>query len=81
MFHDSGAKPPPGVGTTTPAKVASAVQTAIEKDKVEITVAPRRTRFISEIAYRHPGLAASMQRRGGADEIAKGVASGQTDKR
>ena len=81
MFHDSGADAPPGVGTTTPAKVAKAVDKAIRRDKVEITVAPRRTRFISEIGYRHPGMAASMQRRGGADEIAKGVASGQTDKR
>ncbi len=81
MFHDSGADPPPGVGTTTPAKVAKAVDRAIRRNKVEITVAPRRTRAISEIAYRHPGPAASMQRRGGADEIAKSVASGQTDKR
>lgn len=81
MFHDSGADPPPGVGTTTPGKCAEAVERAIRRDKVEITVAPRRTRFISEIAYRHPGMAASFQRRSGADEIAKGVADGQTDKR
>ncbi|MBA2545555.1 MAG: SDR family NAD(P)-dependent oxidoreductase [Solirubrobacterales bacterium] len=81
MFHDSGAKPPPGAGTTTPSKVAEAVDEAIRKDRVEITVAPRRMRAISEFAYRHPGLAASIQRRGGADEIAKDVAGGQTDKR
>lgn len=81
MFHDSGSKAPPGVGTTTPAKVAKAVEKAIVRDRVEITVAPRRTRFVTEVGYRHPGLAASIQRRGGADEIARGVAEGQTDKR
>ena len=53
----------------------------IRRDKVEITVAPRRTRAISEFGYRHPGMAASFQRRGGADKIAEGVAKGQADKR
>ena len=49
--------------------------------KVEITVAPRRTRVLSEVGYRHPGIAASFQRRGGADKIATVVAEGQRDKR
>lgn len=81
MFHDSGSQAPPGVGTTTPAKVAKAVERAIRRDKVEIVVAPRRLRVISELGYRHPGLAASIQRRGGADEIAGALAKGQRDKR
>src|SRR6185312_16025798 len=54
MFHEAGSKPPPGVGTTTPKKVAKAVAKAIRKNRNEITVAPRRQRFISEIGYRHP---------------------------
>jgi short-subunit dehydrogenase len=81
MFHDSGSKEPPGVGTTTPAKVADAVETAIRRNRVEITVAPMRTRALSEFAYRHPRIAGPIQRRGGAHEIAHEIASGQTDKR
>ena len=81
MFHDADTKPPPGVGTTTPKKVAEAVSLAIRRNRNEITVAPRRMRFISEFGYRHPEFAARVQRRGGADEIAGRVAEGQSDKR
>ena len=81
MFHDSGTDAPSGVGTTTPAKVAKAVERVITRDKLEITVAPRRSRALSEFGYRHPGFAASFQRRAGADEIAQSLAEGQSDKR
>ena len=40
MFADAGTKAPPGLGTTTPSKVADAVLQAITGDKLEITVAP-----------------------------------------
>jgi short-subunit dehydrogenase len=81
MFHDAGSKPPPGLGTTTPKKVARAVVRAIERNRNEITVAPRRQRFLTEFGYRHPGFAARIQRRGGADRIAEDLAAGQADKR
>jgi short-subunit dehydrogenase len=81
MFHDARSKPPPGLGTTTPKKVARAVVRAIERDRNEITVAPRRQRFLSEVGYRHPEFAARVQRRGGADRIAEDLAAGQADKR
>jgi short-subunit dehydrogenase len=81
MFHDAKSKPPPGLGTTTPEKVARAVVRAIEHDRNEITVAPRRQRFLSELGYRHPEFAARVQRRGGADRIADELAAGQADKR
>lgn len=81
MFHDAGSKPPPGIGTTTPKKVARAVVRAITRNRNEITVAPRRQRFIAEFGYRHPGFAARVQRRGGADRIAEDLAAGQADKR
>jgi short-subunit dehydrogenase len=81
MFHDSGSAPPPGLGTTTPKKVARAVARAIRRDKSEITVAPLRQRFLSEVGYRHPDLAARVGRRGGATEIADRLARGQSDKR
>ncbi|HSD23361.1 MAG TPA: SDR family NAD(P)-dependent oxidoreductase [Solirubrobacterales bacterium] len=81
MFADSGAKPPPGLGTTTPKKVAGAVVRAIREDRNEITVAPLRQRLVTEIGYRHPEFAAWIQRRGGAERIADELASGQADKR
>ena len=81
MFHDAGSKPPPGLGTTTPKKVARAVVRAITRNRNEITVAPRRQRILTEFGYRHPGFAARVQRRGGADRIAEDLAAGQANKR
>jgi short-subunit dehydrogenase len=81
MFHDADMAPPPGMGTTTPGKVGKAVAHAIERNRNEITVAPRRQRFLAEFGYRHPELAARVQRRGGADRIADKLAAGQSDKR
>lgn len=81
MFHDSRSDPPPGLGTTTPKKVAKGVERAIRRNRIEITVAPRRQRFVSELGYRHPRLASRVQRGGGASEIADKLAAGQADKR
>jgi short-subunit dehydrogenase len=81
MFADSGSEPPPGLGTTTPKKVGEAVVRAIRRNRNEITVAPRRQRFVTEVGYRHPGVAAAIQRRGGADRLADKLAEGQSDKR
>jgi len=81
MFADAGSKPPPGFGTTTPKKVGEAVVRAIRRNRNEITVAPRRQRFITEVGYRHPEFAAVVQRRGGADRLADELAAGQSDKR
>jgi short-subunit dehydrogenase len=81
MFADSGSKAPPGLGTTTRKKVAKAVTRAIRHNRNEITVAPLRLRFLTEIGYRHPELAARIQRRGGAEEIASRLAEGQAEKR
>lgn len=82
MFHDSGAKPPPGFGTTTPAKVADAVVTAIERNRHEVEVAPALQRVLSNFAMRRPELAARIAyRRGSGTRIAERVAEGQADKR
>ncbi len=81
MFHDARTKPPPGLGTTTPKKVARAVSRAIRRDKSEITVAPRRQRALARFGHAHPELAGRVQRRGGASEIADRLAEGQADKR
>jgi short-subunit dehydrogenase len=82
MFHDSGAKPPPGFGTTTPDKVADAVLTAIERNRHEVDVAPMVQRMLTNFAMRRPELAARIAyRRGRGTRIAERVASGQSDKR
>jgi short-subunit dehydrogenase len=81
MWADADVDPPPMIGTTTPEKVAQAVVRAIERDRNEITVAPLRQRFVAEIGYRHPEIAARLQRRGGAHRIADELAAGQSDKR
>ena len=54
---------------------------AIRKNRIEITVAPRRQRLVTEVGYRHPGIASRVQRSGGAHEIADELAKGQSDKR
>ena len=71
----------PGIGTTTPGKVAGPSSGRFERNRNEITVAPRRQRFVAEIGYRHPEFAARVQRRGGAERIAEELAAGQADKR
>jgi short-subunit dehydrogenase len=81
MWADADVKPPPMIGTTTPEKVGQAVARAIERNRNEITVAPRRQRFIAEVGYRHPEFAGRVQRRGGAERIASDLAAGQADKR
>jgi short-subunit dehydrogenase len=81
MWADAEVDPPPMLGTTSPEKVARGVVHAIERDRNEITVAPMRQRFAAEFGYRHPGFAARLQRRSGAERIASELASGQSDKR
>ena len=82
MFHESGAKPPPGFGTTTPEKVADAVVSAIERNRHEVDVAPVIQRVLTNFAMRRPELAARIAyRRGSGTRIAEQVARGQADKR
>jgi short-subunit dehydrogenase len=81
MWADAGTNDTAGLGSTTPKKVGKAVARAIRRNRNEITVAPRRARFLTEIGYRHPELAARIQRRGGAADKAEALAAGQADKR
>ncbi len=81
MFHDSGAKLPGYVGTKTPEDVAAAVIRAIERDRSEIDVAPIALKVGTAIAGLAPEVAAIVQRKLGASEIANQFESGQRDKR
>jgi short-subunit dehydrogenase len=80
MFADSGAAPPPGLGTGTPEQVADAVVRAIEHDKSEIAVAPIRQLAFARFAMLAPEISGRI---GGsvAAKAADSVASGQTHKR
>jgi short-subunit dehydrogenase len=81
MFHDSGAELPPLVGTRKPEQVARAVVRGIERGRLEIDVAPFGQRFGAKFAGLAPGLAASVQRRVGGQEISAAIARGHADER
>jgi short-subunit dehydrogenase len=81
MFADSGAKPPPGLGTTTPERVGAGVVRAIEANKMEVAVAPMRQRLAAHLALATPGISARAQSGGMARRTAENVAAGQADKR
>ncbi len=79
MFADSGAAPPPGVGTGTPQGVADAVVRAIEKNKSEISVAPVRQRALARVAAIAPELSGRVSGQA-ATKVADEIARGQTDR-
>jgi short-subunit dehydrogenase len=81
MLHESGAKLPPGVGTSSPQEVAAAVLRNIERDPGEIVVAPRALRAGAAFSSVFPNVSATVSRRLGAQKIADAISSGQTSKR
>lgn len=76
MFAASGAKTPPGIGTASPQQVADAVVTAIEKGKVEITVAPLLVRIMTHIGLAWPSLSLLLQTSRTGQKAAEGLATG-----
>ncbi len=81
MYSDSGAPPIKGLGTGTPAQVAAAVVRAIERNKVEITVAPPQQRLLAHFALTTPGLSVKIASGNAGQKAAAAVAEGQSDKR
>ena len=81
MYSDSGAPPIKGLGTGTPKQVADAVVKAIEKNKVEITVAPPQQRFLAHFALASPSSAVKAASGGAGQKAAAVVAEGQKNKR
>jgi short-subunit dehydrogenase len=82
MFADAGAKPPPGMGTTTPDRVGAAAIKAIEHDKVEVAVAPLQLRAMSHFALATPAISVRAQSGSAGQKAAKAVADGHpADKR
>jgi short-subunit dehydrogenase len=81
MYSDSGAPPIPGLGTGTPQQVAAAVVKAIEKNKVEVTVAPPQQRLLAHFALTSPGISVKIASGEAGQKAAAAVADGQSDKR
>jgi short-subunit dehydrogenase len=80
MYADSGAPPPPLIGTGKPGQVGAAVVSAIEHNRGEVTVAPLRQRVLARFAVNAPELSSRLA----GDIAAKAgdeIAAGQTDKR
>jgi short-subunit dehydrogenase len=81
MLVDSGADAPPGMGTTTPGKVAAAVLKATSSNRVEIAVAPLVQRTMAHVGLISPHLSHRVQSGSAGQNAADAVARGQTDKR
>jgi short-subunit dehydrogenase len=81
MFHDTGTKLPPGLGTVAPDAVADAVVRAIERNRGEIDVAPVSLRAGAVAAGLAPDLAAAVSRRLGGTGVAEQHVAMQKDKR
>jgi hypothetical protein len=65
----------------TPKQVGEAVVEAIEKNKVEIMVAPLRQRLIGHFALVSPGISVKIASGAQGQKAASAVAKGQSDKR
>jgi short-subunit dehydrogenase len=76
MFAESGAKPPPGMGTTTPERVGAATVRAIERDKAEVVPASLQLRAMSHFALAAPGISVRAQSGSVGQKAAKAVADG-----
>ncbi|MEX2449204.1 MAG: SDR family NAD(P)-dependent oxidoreductase [Solirubrobacterales bacterium] len=79
MFADSGAKPPPGMGTATPQEVGEATVKAIERDKVEVVVAPLPLRALAHFSLATPSIAVRAQSGASGQKAAQAVADGHSD--
>jgi short-subunit dehydrogenase len=76
MFADAGAKPPPGLGTSTPEQVGAATVKAIERNKVEVTVAPIQQRIGAHIALVSPSISDKAQSGSAGQKAAEAIADG-----
>lgn len=81
MYADSGAPPITGLGTSSPQQVADAVVQAIERNKVEIGVAPLQQRLLAHFALASPGVAVKIASGDTGQKAAATVADGQSHKR
>lgn len=76
MFADAGAKSPPGLGTGRPEQVGAAVVRAIERDKVEVTVAPLLQRTLAHAGLASPRASILAQSGSAGQKAAGAIADG-----
>jgi short-subunit dehydrogenase len=82
MFAESGTKPPPGMSTVSPEQVSAGVVRAIERDKLEVVVAPLSMRVVTHFALAAPGVAVGAQSGSTGQKAAQAIADGHSpDKR
>ena len=81
MFADREPSPHPGWVPRLPQQVAAAVVRAIERDKMEVAVAPLRQRAIAHLGLASPRVALRVVTGGTARKAADELAKGQADKR
>jgi short-subunit dehydrogenase len=82
MFADAGSKPPPGMGTARPQQVGEATAKAIERNKVEVTIAPLQQRAGAHLALISPALSVKVQSGSAGQKAAEAIAEGHSsDKR
>lgn len=80
MFADSGAPTSAALGSASPRQVAEAVVRAVERDKAEICVAPRRQRLPARVGMLAPELFGRLGSRV-LTATMEAIAAGQADKR
>lgn len=76
MFADSGQRAPAGLGTGTPRQVGEGLVKAIERDRAEVVVAPRRQGAGAHLGHIAPRLTSLLTRRSSA-KVADRVVEGQ----
>lgn len=76
MFARGGAKLPPGVGLTTPRRVADGVVTAVRHNRAEVDVAPATVRLGAAIGGTLPGVASRLATLLGAERSAEAMRAG-----
>lgn len=81
MFADAGAKPPPGLGTTTPERVGAATVKAIEGNRAEVVVATPQQRVAAHFALLSPSLAVRAQSGSAGQRAAEEIAAGHSDEK
>jgi short-subunit dehydrogenase len=81
MFADAGAKPPPGMGTARPEQVGAGVVRAIERNRVEVTVATIQQRIGAHIALVSPTISDKAQSGSAGQRAAEQIAAGHSSEK
>jgi short-subunit dehydrogenase len=76
MFAKSGARAPAGLGTSTPEEVGAGVIRAIERNQMEVVVAPLLQRAASHFALAAPGISGRAQSGSAGQKAAAAIDAG-----